>query len=108
MAAGQLSYFRGRWPEEVVPEGFPEWMLYEVDRDGDNVLRWVEVFTDGKIERNSVSLEEQWGASCPSLLDSSFEEIIGMSVVHPILKADFEALWNQGVDTPFWEVGKPR
>ena len=34
-----LDYYRGRWPDEEIPPGEPEWFLYEVDPARDAVLR---------------------------------------------------------------------
>ncbi|WP_145749190.1 hypothetical protein [Nitrospirillum amazonense] len=108
MAKASLSYYRGRWPEEVIPKGCPEWLYYEVDRQADIVLRYVEVFPGGSSKRNSIALEEQWGAPCFSLVGDSFVQTIEQGVLQLISQDTFEALWEQGVNTPFWEVAKPK
>lgn len=58
------DYYRGRWPEEPVPEGEPIWLLYEVDKSADTVVRTVEVLADGHVARNSVELEQRHDDEC--------------------------------------------
>jgi hypothetical protein len=98
----RLKYYRGRWPDSDVPPGEPTWSYYEVDTTKDVVLRTVDVFTDGRIERNSIALEERKGDSCPSLVEGPFMNIVLSVPLGLITAAEFEDLWQQGTDTPFW------
>jgi hypothetical protein len=101
--AGSLEYLRMRWPDPIVPEGDPEWLLYEISRDQDAVLRSVELYADGRITRNSIEIEQRHG-DCPSLIDVSLDEGFGDADLIPIERAEFENLWAQGIDEPFWFV----
>jgi hypothetical protein len=98
------SYYRTRWPDEIVPEGEPLWQLYEVDEAADNVLRTVNVFPDGRITRNSVELEQRNGDECPSLFDCGWHEGIDGVQLLKISAEAFEELYRQGIDTAFWFV----
>jgi hypothetical protein len=98
------GYYRGRWPEEQVPDGEPLWLFYEVDRVAGVVLRTVEVFPDGRIARNSVELEQQHGDECPSLIDCSLEDFFADADLDEMPREQFEDLWTKGVDTPVWFV----
>lgn len=97
-----LSYHRGRWPEEEVPEGEPFRVLYEIDKGADAVLRSVDIFPDGRITRNSVELEQRNGDHCPSLIDTSLEDGFADADLEEITREDFEQLWRQGIDEAFW------
>lgn len=80
-------------------------LFYEVDTVEDVVLRIVEVFADGRVERSSIALEERKGDVCPSLVDGSFMEPLSMenSIPFDIISAsDFEEVFERGTDTPFW------
>jgi hypothetical protein len=96
------TYYRARWPEQMVPPGEPTWFHYEVDTQEDVVSRSVDLFDDGRKERNSIEVEERDGSSCPSLVDGSFVELTRSVALQEISRADFEALWLRGEDTPFW------
>lgn len=98
------TYFRLRWPEPEVPKGYPSWLHYEIDKGNDSVRRSIEVFSDGRIERNSIEIEERDGKPCPSLTDVSLD--VAFEHVRPLVMSEdeFESLWQQGVDTPFWNV----
>lgn len=98
------AYFRGRWPDAEVPSGEPLWLHYEIDFGADAVLRSVNVFADGSVTRNSVELEQRHAAACPSLIDCSLAESFARAKLEEITREEFEALWEKGVDTPFWFV----
>ena len=98
------DYYRGRWPQEQVPKGEPLWLFYEVDKAGGAVLRTVDVFPDGRIARNSVELEQRHGDECTSLIDCSLDDFFAVSDLDEISREQFEEVWTNGVDTPFWFV----
>lgn len=77
-------------------------MYFEVDTVADVVLRTVNVFADGRIERNSIALEERKGDRCVSLVDGPFMETLPSSPLDLITAVEFEELWQRGTDTPFW------
>ena len=95
-------HYRLRWPDTVVPEGEPTWILYEVDKVGDAVLRTVDLYDDERITRNSIEIEERSGKSCPSLIDDSLSKAFQGLDRQPITKKEFEASWQAGKDKPFW------
>ena len=100
-----FAYLRGPWPEEPLPTDAPAWLYYEVDSEADAVVRTVEVFTDGRIARNSLAIERRNGADCPSLIDVPLDEAFA-DTGHPleqITAEEFDVLWLKGVDTPFWD-----
>ena len=96
------EYYRGRWPDEPIPDGEPTWLFYEVDRAAGAVLRTVEVFADGHVARNSIALEERHGDKCLSLIDMPLDDLIPW--VDKITPEQFEEWWTKGKDTPFWFV----
>jgi hypothetical protein len=105
MTKGEVrDYYRGRWPEEPVPEGEPIWLFYEVDKVADVVLRTVDIFPDGRVARNSVVLEQRHGDECPSLIDCSLGDLFANAKLEEISREQFEEWWVKGVDTPFWFV----
>ncbi|TIT34406.1 MAG: hypothetical protein E5W65_17365 [Mesorhizobium sp.] len=104
MSENSYTYFRGRWPDDIVPEGEPLWLLYEVDEAADNVLRSVEIFPNGQVTRNSVGLEQRNGDHCPSLIDVSRREGMAEAKLEKISADMFEELYQIGADTPFWFV----
>jgi hypothetical protein len=77
-------------------------MYFEVDTVADVVLRRVDVFADGRIERNSIALEERKGDRCGSLVDGPFMETVRSVPLDLISAVEFEELWPRGTDTPFW------
>jgi hypothetical protein len=97
-----IVYFRGRWPDSKVPDGGPLWLYYEVDDEADIVLRTVDVFQDGRIERNSIELEQRNGDICTSLVDGPFIETVQQAGLQPTTHDAFEGLWALGKNTPFW------
>lgn len=97
-----IVHFRLRFPDEVVPEENPEWFFYEVDTSTDNVLRMVNIFTDGRVTRDSVEIEERSGIACPSVLDFPFSQDMDELLLETISPEEFEQLWKTGVDTAFW------
>ena len=98
------EHYRGRWPDEPVPDLEPTWLFYEVDKAADAVLRTVEVFADGRVARNSVALEQRHGDKCPSLMGCSLDDFFGVARLEGITREQFEEWWAKGVDTPFWFV----
>ncbi len=95
-----LNYFRGRWPEAVVPEGVPVWLYYEVDPHRDVVLRSVEIFADGRMERNSLALEARDGWACESIVHGPFMPVVAHAKLETTGAETFEALWELSMDKP--------
>ncbi|HEX4846749.1 MAG TPA: hypothetical protein VFV30_01275 [Novosphingobium sp.] len=107
MRSEPLVYYRQRWPDAEVPADAPVWLHFEVSPSADAVLRTVEVFGNGSITRNSLAIEQRNGDHCPSLIDCSLAEGFEGMALEPIVAAAFEALWEQGVDAPFWFPNDP-
>jgi len=82
----------------------PAWLHYEVSEVADAVIRTIEVFADGRITRNSIEIEQRHGDHCPSLIDVSLSEGFDGLELQTMSREGFEALWQQGVDTPVWFV----
>ena len=99
-----LRHLRARWPEPVIPEGEPTWLLYEIDDAADAVTRTVDIFDEGKVTRNSIEIEERDGRSCPSLINVSLAEGFAAADLEEISAEEFEAAWARGVDAPIWNV----
>ncbi|PXA83878.1 hypothetical protein DMC25_17460 [Caulobacter sp. D4A] len=97
-----LSHYRCDWTHDHADE--PVTLFYEVDEDG-RVLRMVDVFRDGRRERDSV--ENYFGPEADNLTDGDFydstenlragyEAVEGderMSLIQ-IEAAAFEAAWR--------------
>ncbi|MDR7033514.1 hypothetical protein [Mesorhizobium sp. BE184] len=96
-----LRCYKGRWPDEIVPVDEPAWLYYEVDVVADNIIRSLHIFQDGRIERNSVALEERNGDICPSLTDQPFL-VHARDHLEEISPSEFASLWSRGIDKPFW------
>lgn len=91
------------WHDPDVRPDKQTWIYYEVDTVEDVVLRMVEVFADGRIERDSIALEERKGDRCPSLVEGPFMETVrGNPLGLRVTAIQFEELWQRGTDTPFW------
>jgi hypothetical protein len=86
----------------VLPAGEPEWLLYELDEAADQVTRSIQMFPGGKVDRNSIEIEERNGDSCPSLWGVSIIE--GLEGLSPseISASEFEEAWRTGIDAPVW------
>ena len=56
------------------------------------------------MERDSVALEERNGDSCPSLVDGPFMQTVADVPLEEVRPDEFETLWEQGVDEPYWFV----
>ena len=97
-----MRHIRARWPDAVVPPGEPEWLLYELDEAADQVTRSVELFPGGRVQRNSIEIEERKGDSCPSLWDVSIIEGLEGLTPTEISASEFEGVWRTGIDAPFW------
>ena len=97
-----IECYGGRWSDPDVSPDEPTWIYYEVDTVADVVLRTVDVFADGRIERNSIALEERKGDRCPSLVEGPFIETVRSIPLDLITAIEFEELWQRGTDTPFW------
>ena len=95
-----LTYFQAPWPEPPVPEGEPVRFFYEVDEAADNVLRSVELYVDGSLQRNSLELEARDGWPCISLWHGSFAELSAGVPLEPLLASGFEEHWQRAIDTP--------
>jgi hypothetical protein len=104
MTSDDPIFYRARWPDSEVPADSPLWLHYEVSRSADAVLRTVDVFEDGRVNRNSIEIEQRNGDDCPSLIDCSLIEGFADVDLEEMPRAAFEALWKRGVDTPFWFV----
>ncbi len=102
--SASLTYFRGCWPDEEVPDGYPEWVLYEISYEQDAVLRAVDIYPDGRTTRNSIEIEERNGDHCPSLIDCSLAEGFADAPLQEINRDEFEDHWEHGTDEPFWFV----
>ena len=94
-----LTYFEAPWPGTPVPEGEPVRFFYEVDEAADNVLRSVELYADGSLQRNSLQLEARDGWPCVSLWHGSFAELSVGIPLEPLLSSAFEEHWQRAVDT---------
>ena len=99
-----MKHIRMRWPEAEVPPGEPMWLLYELNEQEDAVVRSVDLFPDGTITRNSIAIEESGGKPCPSLIDCPIAEGFAGTNPEEIPIDEFEKLWMQGTDKPFWNV----
>lgn len=104
-----IVYLRGRWPEPTEPPDEPVWMYYEISQSADAVLRIVETFADGRVERNSIEIEQRYGDDCRSLIDGSLSELLACADgrLEWIAATDFDALWDRGIDTPLWFAVPP-
>lgn len=96
--------YRARWPEKQILAGSPVWLHYEVDKGANAVLRTVEVFPNGQVNRNSIELERRYGDYCPSLIDCSLDGLFDSAGFDQITREQFEELWLKGTDSPFWFV----
>lgn len=101
---GGLRHVRARWPEPEVPPGEPLWLFYELDEQADAVIRSVDLFADGTATRNSIEIEERTGEPCPSLIDCSLADGFDGVELDEISGAEFEVVWEKGVDKPFWNA----
>ncbi|TAL28776.1 MAG: hypothetical protein EPN98_22040 [Phenylobacterium sp.] len=101
----ELRHVRARWPEPEVPPGEPLWLHYELDESADVVVRSVDLFPNGAVNRNSIEVEERGGKPCPSLIDCSIAEGFAGVELEEITRDEFEEIWARGKDTPFWNVG---
>jgi hypothetical protein len=97
-----IECYRGRWPDTEVPPNQPTWLYYEIETVADVVLRTVHIFADGRIERNSIALEERKGDQCPSLVEGPFIETARSVLLDLIPPTEFEELWQRGTDTLLW------
>lgn len=95
-------YAKAAWPEGLVPADEPSWLFYEIDENADAVIRDAHVYVDGRVTRNSIEIEERSGNACSSLIDCSLAEGFGSADLEEITAEAFEAVWDSGVDTPFW------
>ncbi|MEC7289315.1 MAG: hypothetical protein VXW22_04385 [Pseudomonadota bacterium] len=93
-----VSFYKMRWPDQVVPDGEPEWFFYEVDANADTVLRMVELFGDDRAVRNSIERESRLGPPVQSLFEMSFSESIKGHTYELISAENFETLYRQADD----------
>ncbi len=96
----KLSHYKHRWPEPVVPAGEPEWLVYAVDIETDCVVRTVEIFSGGKMERNNLELESRHEGVFTSLIDGSFSELLSEWSFEEVPESEFEFLYSQSTDKP--------
>jgi hypothetical protein len=99
-----IRYFRGQWPDPIVPAGEPPEFFYEVEIGNDVVLRSVEIFDDRTIARNSLEIERRCGFSLTSLVDQPFMPVVEASSLEEVTSEMFEDLWSKGIDTLFWSA----
>lgn len=97
-----LVYFKGRWPEKIVPEGEPSWLYYEVDEKCDVVTRTIDLFSNGMAVRNSIKLAEREGLDqrqpeFHSLVHGPFLEETG-EFLDGISEREFVELWDLAAD----------
>lgn len=104
MSEGMI-WLRAPWPEETVPKGEPQWQYFEVAPTADNVLRMVEVFSDGKALRNSLALQDRRGVPVVSLVHGSFAALSQGQRVEPVARETFEGLWPSAADLPAFPQG---
>lgn len=97
----KMLYFKGHWPEDEVPSDSPVWMYYEVEAAEDNVMRAVEIFADGRSERNSLALEARDGFPCISIVHGPFLEQVEDCGLGPASAEEFERVWQSSTDKPF-------
>ena len=95
-----LKYYRGLWPEEVIPDGEPKLLLYAVDIETDCVLRTVDIYPDGRLERNNFELEARNGGKFTSLVKGSFRELMADWEFDLIEALEFESLYEKSIDKP--------
>jgi hypothetical protein len=91
-----LIWCKGRWPENPVPSGEPDWIYGEVALDTDSVVRLVEVFADGRALRVSIAR-----AGGPSLVHGDFwtdDEV--RRQLTPITQDEFARIWAAATDKP--------
>lgn len=91
-------YHKGRWPDPAIPDGEPEWLLYETDATTDCVLRTVDIFPDGKAVRNWLANEGRHGPPVASLVEGDFLANVGEWRLMEIDGPAFEALWQSAAD----------
>jgi len=82
----------------MIPPDQPVWLHYEVDVVRDVVLRSVELFADGRSERNSVELEARDGFPCVSIVHGPFMQIVTDAGLELIDAEDFEELRRRSSD----------
>jgi hypothetical protein len=99
-----IRYYRATWPDEEAPPGEPKWYLYEVDLEKDNVLRDVQIFDDGSVNRNSLDIEARYGPRFDSLCDSPFLPLIDEVPMTEITQEEFQSYWSRGRDRSFWNA----
>lgn len=103
-----LTYYRLPWPDAVVPPESPLEMLYEVQDE--DVLKTVEIFADGRSERDSVESQAAVWGEFPSLIDVPWSEMkndVPDLQAHSIGADEFERLWSSAADrihTPFLDL----
>ena len=96
----KLEYYRGRWPEEVTPDGEPELLLYAVDIETDCVLKTVDIYPDGRLERNNFELVARYGGEFTSLVEGSFKELTSDWDLDVIEEFEFVCLYEKSTDKP--------
>lgn len=96
----KLAYFRGHWPDDIIPNGAPKWLLYEVDTLSDCVLRTVEIYSDGRLFRNNLELEARFGGEFTSLVEGAFMELTSDWNLEVLGKSEFETLYAKSTDQP--------
>jgi hypothetical protein len=98
-------YFKGRWPEQPVPDGEPLWLFYEVIEPKDVVTRTIEIFAQGVSIRNSIKLAEREGLDARLPEDRSLVHGAFLEEARPWLEAttatEFERLWDSAGDKPW-------
>ena len=97
----KFEYYRFLWPEEVIPDDAPKFLLYAVDIETDCVLRTVDIYPDGRLERNNFELEARYGGQFVSLVEGSFKELTADLDFDIIDELEFNSLYAKSADKPF-------
>ena len=99
-----IRYYQWKVEEENKESDLPVQLFYEVAAEADNVLRWVQIFADGSVARNSLEIEAAHGQRWESLTDGPFMAHLEDMDMLDCTADEFETAWARGKDTPFWNV----
>ena len=94
------DYYRGRWPEEPIPDGEPIWLFYEVDKLATRCCELVTYSPMGALLATVWYMSSGTGDECPSLIDCSLGDLFDGGKLEEIPCEQFE----EGIDAPVWFV----